>query len=412
MTTTGIFYNLTLNYTKYDATDDTHSPNKNVNYIGVNFPGISFVEDGFSNLNIGENDYILFEIDIPTDNWTDKYNLLNITPYFYTYKGINVFASVNETLLFMRKKEIKKGSNNKICFTCSNKIGNSFKKKGYDISYIPVEYIKDASYLLLMRIGLVDNKEYAEIPSTFKATYYRSNIKTNYLEVPSIEYSTQLQILSLLPKRLQPITSDEHNLINNNFVEIFKSFHGYINHRSFEYFSNVYGTNYAFKSFYDSLKVYPYANIELNNTKENYYNSNYIKINKEFNNKYYYLFCLNQKRTGCGLTSSVQIYDFNTKLSIYNIDTAGNLPPLSQISYPRSIRDICESATFYLIEFPESFFQTDKIYLLERIAYDPVNFNSCDSQYINAFNFFYGNKMSLETIISMKSKYDLKFIQN
>lgn len=406
----GVFYNMTENYTKLNTTEDTHSPNKNVNYIGINFPGLSIVEDGFSNLNINENDYILVEIGIPTDNWVDSYNLLNLTPYFYTYKGINVFASVNETILYMKKNTIKKGKINKICFTCSTKIGIKYFKQGYDISYIPVEYIKDASYLLLIRIGLLNITEYAVIPKTFKAVYYKSNITTNYQEVPSIEYSTQRDILQILPKRLQPITSDIHNLINNNFIEILDYFKGYINHRSFEYFTNIYKTKYTFKSFYDSLKVYPYANIELNNTKENYFNSNYINITKN-SNKYYYLFCMNQKRSGCALTSSIQLYDANTKLSIYNFDTSGILPSLGNKTYPRTIDNFCESATFYIIEFPEKYFEINKIYILERIAYDPINFNSCDSQYINSFNFFYGDKLDNLTIIKLKKIYDIKFIE-
>ena len=383
----GIFYN--LNEQANEQVEDKHAPNKNINYICVNFKNISFLKDGFSNVKIGENDYILLDLKIPSEEWSKKYNLLNFTPYFYTYKNENVFASINETIQ----------TNLKICCTCSNTIAKKFKLKGYTISSIPVEYITEGDYLILIRIGVINTNEYAEIPSTFKATYYKSNINTNYREVVSIKYSTQRQILEKLPSVIQPIVNMEHLELINEYVEIKNSFDGYINHKSYQFLSNIYNTTYPFKSFYDAITIEPYGNLQLNNTCENYFNSNYIisGIGKE-SDKYFYILSANQKRFGCGLTSSIELYNKNNNSSIYGIDTANILPSLNNKLYPYTFENTCESYTYYLLEISEKQLIEKDInifYVVERIGYNPTNLNSSNYQYINSFEIYHGDKIDL-----------------
>jgi hypothetical protein len=50
------------------------------------------------------NQYILLEFTIPNNGFVDNVNLVNITPYFYSYEGVSVFASVDISIEFFKPK--------------------------------------------------------------------------------------------------------------------------------------------------------------------------------------------------------------------------------------------------------------------------------------------------------------------
>ena len=61
-------------------------------------------------------DYILFEFTIPDNDFIDNVNFVNVTPYFYNYQGVDVFASTDKSLEYFRPK-LNPGETIKVVFT-------------------------------------------------------------------------------------------------------------------------------------------------------------------------------------------------------------------------------------------------------------------------------------------------------
>ena len=405
---TGKFYNLNFLGTqleKKENTIDNNSANSDVNYISVAFPGISKIEGNvFSTLEFNENDYILLNLKIPnSDKWLTKHNLLNFTPYFYKYLDQSVLASVDKTILIMNPNNLKKNVSNKICCTCSKVIANKFLRLGYTISYLPKEYINCATYFFFIRIGLIDTNTFADIPSSFTADYYKNNstLKTDYI--------FQKEILESQLLTLPPLTSDINNIINNNFDKIKQIFKSSIEYILYPNLTNLYGNNFPLTSFYDSIKFFPYGNLQANNTSENYFNSNYINITPN-SNKYYYLLSLNQKQVNCGLVSNVQLYNSKNKSVLLEYSTTSQLPSLNYSSYPYVIDDLTRYPLYYIYEINENDLSDKKIeniYLVERISYNPNNLNYTNYNYIQSTVVYYGDKINLN---NLSETYDVKIV--
>lgn len=365
-----------------------HGVNSEINYIGIRFPKYSRMEKGFESMPLSPDDYLLIELILPKTDFVDRCNLVNFTPYFYSYQTQDVLASVNQTITMFS------GSSLKVCCTSSTHVGTKYSKQGYTVLYLPVEYLGDASFCPIVRLGVVHTDHFLKVPSTFTANYYSTTTKTDYTASKSSEYTTTFDIIKTLPVQPFPTPSSSHLTLSSQYKSITNLFSKYMKYKTYPYLSNFYGVNYAFQSFYDSITVSPYVNMQLNNTQENYFSSQTINVSS--NNKYFYIVSVNQRMSGCGLISNVQIYDKTNLMSVLTLKTSPILPPLSEKTYPYANTRDCHDRSFYCLEIPESYLYNSnilEIIIIERIGYNASNYNSTNYSYPNSTTVFYGDRV-------------------
>jgi hypothetical protein len=163
--------------------------------------------------------------------------------------------------------------------------------------------------------------------------------------------------------------------------------------------------------------VDPAAEMQANNTGENYYNSQGIPLYtnpfidlQTISSPYLYILSLNQNTMGCGLTSNVQIYNAQSLAIIENglIITSPDIPSFSTPNYP------------YASVNPYPLFQINayniadliaegitQVIITERISYNPVNFYQSSNEYPGKAYFFFGDALSSQQTSYLETNYDI-----
>ena len=405
-------YNALTNIT--NKSDDAFGANTTYKYFATEYFLISSnkEEPVFPLINnFGPNDFITYEITVPDNFWLSQHTIFNLSPYFFSYCAdntiTNVFASVDITIPLFEEFKIP-GNKIKICFTSSKTVANDYKMKGYKIGKIPVEYLNTTTFFVLFRVGSIQNNTY-DINNFVKSIFFKSEDKTvkdNY---------TSKEIIASLPKTLPLNPKYQNNLVN------FRKIVSYLNTnvcesslttQNFKYLSNFYNTNFAFNSFYDCLRVTPFAQLQGNNTGENYFNSNFIDLTT-IKQKYIYILALNQAKMQIALTSNIQVYNALNNKALPNgtITTSPSIPVMNNENYPYiknnslslfsliglNVKNVIEKTSFY------------QIIISERLSYNPTNFYQSSNNYQGKSFVLFGNELTEENTRILSKNYDISF---
>lgn len=330
------------------------------------------------------NQYILLELTIPNNGFVDNVNFVNITPYFYSYEDVSVFASVDISIEFFKPK-LQPGDRIKIIFTSSKTIGDHFKNEGYLISMIPYDYILKSTFNFLIRIGnltgsynpgsMIKNSKVIfdvfESPQTL-LPYTSLEIIKSFPTPLGSKYSYE-KFNDLNVRLLILYDNEKNKLIKDGCMEI----------PTYLYLQNIPNppVKYAFQSFYDSISVNPYIQMQANNTGESYFNSELIKLS-DYSGLNLIILAVNQNAYGYGIYSNIQIYNNLGLSAIPNGSylTSPNIPVISSPTYPYIDQNDKE-----LIEYPlinKKIYIIDdllsqgikEIFVIERVGYNPINF--------------------------------------
>lgn len=342
------------------------------------------------------NEFIIFKFKIPSENFLNNVNLINITPYFYNYLGETVYASIDTSIDFLKNK-VNVGDVIKIIFTCSETIGNFFATQGYIISKIPSDFILNSTFNFLMRIGNIDgtynpgsiiNESLVTLNTISLINnlqlYDSNNIIANFPPALNSEYFYNGNE-NLLNSLLESYNTKINYYINNGYMQI----------NTWLYLQNqpIPPVNYAFQSFYDAISVNPSINLQANNTGENYFNSDFIDLT-QYTNKNLIIIAVNQNKFGYGIHSNIQIYNKNNLNVIQNGSylTSPQIPPISSKNYPFvEINDLPTIQTIILDVNTILSTGVTSIIIIERVGYNPINFNHSDYYLIPKFSVFISN---------------------
>jgi len=413
----GLNYNVTncLDiFENFSPNIDAYGSNSTVNYYSTIFPGISFLKtSGLSLINIGPNDYILYEISVPDRKWLYNHNLFSLTPYFYDYTENNVttktFASVDITIQFFNYfKTIDSKNKINICITSNKTIGQYFSNKGYIISKIPFEYINSCTFLPLIRVGLINDYTF-DINTFVTSYYYKSSDK-----IPRDNYTSNDVIASFPPSLLPSNQTFKDNLNQFNSIVSYlntNSCNSNLTVQTAKYLSNIYNTSYAFQNFFTSITINPPAQLQANNTGENYYNSKIINL-LNISEKYLYILTLNQKLMETALTSNIQIYNSENNQVIVNgeINTSSELKGFTTIDYPYSVNNNRFYPLFQLNGYEISDLISagiTSIIVVERLSYNPINFYCSSYNYTGSAYVLFGGKLTEGNIAYLNVNYDI-----
>lgn len=411
----GLSYNLKNLYNFLEIfinNEYAYGSNTTVDYYATYFPDISSnkLSKLFPLIDLGPNDYILYDIVVPNEKWLSEHNLFSITPYFFSYNNdglvTDVWSSTDITLpLFDEFKT--SGNKIKICITSSKIIGNEFKNKGYIISKVPVEYLNSCTFFPFIRLGRLKNNDTVNINSYVNAYYYKSDDPT------PIDNYTSNEIILSFPPMLSPSNSTFYNNLNN-----FNNIVSYLNEticessltlQTFKFESNLYGVDFAINSFYKCILFNPPAQLQGNNTGENYFNSNYIDLTST-TQPYVYVLSLNQNAMQIALTSNIQIYNSTDLRPIDNgtISTSPDIPSMSSFNYPYTTTNFLP--LFYLIGINVSKILSsgvENIIIVERLSYNPINFNQSSYEYTGKAYILFGDMLNQDNSNYLKDNYDI-----
>jgi hypothetical protein len=344
------------------------------------------------------DEYILMELTIPDNGFINNVNLINITPYFYSYQDVDVFASIDESIEFFKPK-VNPGDTIKIVFTSSKTIGTYFKNQGYLISKIPAKYINQSTFNFLIRIGNTDGIYDPGSFITNSKIILNKFVSSNQLipyDVPDIISTFSIPLSS------KYVYNGNNQLLNSLLIYYSKIINnyltsGYIQIPTYLYLQNIPNppVKYAFQSFYDAISVNPFIQMQANNTGESYFNSELIDLNNYIGSNLV-IIAINQNQYGYGIYSNIQIYNKSGLGVIPNGSylTSPNIPVISEPSYPY----INEKSSDFL-KYPLINTQTyninellsqgiEQIYIVERIGYNPINFSHSDNYQIPKFSIF------------------------
>lgn len=398
------------NLVKIAATGDSYGANSTVNYYSFFIPGITKQSSQlFPVISMKADDFMLIELTMPDKETLSRYNLLNYTPYFFTYTSLidgvetttDVFASVDKTITFFDKDQIKEGAVNKICCTSSSSIALMYKKQGYIISMIPSEYLDSATFLNCIRIGILKGSTFdLKLNENFKITYHESLCPTpqlgKYFNAKSVILTNKPDLQMLVTKKSKKILAKFKDVVSK-----FKGL-GYTQIEMYPYLSNFNDTKYPIISFYDAISVTPPAQIQGNNTCENYYNTNRVDLTDYSSTDYIYIIGMNQQFLGTCLIANIQIYDAVTNDNIANngtINLTADIPSFTTPNYP-FVSD-SDVKTYPIINIKKLSISeiissgTTSITIVERISYNPVNFNRTSYLYIDSCQIFIGSNIEL-----------------
>lgn len=398
------------NLVKIAATGDSYGANSTVNYYSFFIPGITKQSSQlFPVISMKADDFMLIELTMPDKETLSRYNLLNYTPYFFTYTSLidgvetttDVFASVDKTITFFDKDQIKEGAVNKICCTSSSSIALMYKKQGYIISMIPSEYLDSATFLNCIRIGILKGSTFdLKLNENFKITYHESLCSTpqlgKYFNAKSVILTNKPDLQMLVTKKSKKILAKFKDVVSK-----FKGL-GYTQIEMYPYLSNFNDTKYPIISFYDAISVTPPAQIQGNNTCENYYNTNRVDLTDYSSTDYIYIIGMNQQFLGTCLIANIQIYDAVTNDNIANngtINLTADIPSFTTPNYP-FVSD-SNVKTYPIINIKKLSISeiissgTTSITIVERISYNPVNFNRTSYLYIDSCQIFIGSNIEL-----------------
>jgi hypothetical protein len=359
---------------------NNYAANTSVSYHTPFFWGLSTLHQRVPVIkNIGPDDYILITATIP-DN-SDNYNLFNMTPYFFEYNGVNVFASTDETIPFFTKKDKTRN----ICITSSLCVATEYEKQGYIISKLPADMLELSTFTLLFRLGVI-TKPWISLDFIHKfvtCEYYKC---CNHKDT---EYYTSTFIKE---SRIYELPLPEHNL--TEFEDKKREFinKGFIPMPSHKFLSNFRNVDYPMKHLYDAIaatsddpKTNRYANLRADNSLEAYYNSDIIKTQGI---KTLYIVALNHHTLGVSLTSNIQIYDYVTLTPLRTISTSPELPPFTSHDYPFVETNELPLVHVIKLDIANNFAGVDELMIVERICYDPTTFRRPSYNYQGNFAIF------------------------
>ena len=400
-TVKGHIFNITNVFTfinsKSTSNTTNDGANSTVSYLGVNFKNLSYINNGFENIDVYPDDYMIITVKIPKTNSIINNNLFNISPFFFNYTNnnvtTNIFASIDNTIQFFDKIH-NVGTTYKICFTSSKTVANKFKDK-YIISMFPKDLLSSCTFTLMFRLGIVNSLQYSKNISKFvKCKYYRysSNIQkyNNLLYFNTSDIVSSFQQALLPPPESYKSVLDIFNSINNYFISL-----DYVNFTSYKYLSNIYNTNYAIQNYFSAIPVL--AQTYGTNTGESYFTCNYINLTA-YNNQYLYILALNQNKLGIVLTSNIQIYNSTTLANIINgtIITSPNLPSFISKSYPVITENTLPlyTLTCYSVDNIISSNNLTSIGICERLSYSPINYYHPSNEYKGTVIAFIGSQLT------------------
>ncbi len=398
---------------------DNYGANSTVNYMVPVFPHISTLANSLPQITMGKNDYIIIEVTVPDESWLNTHSLFNITPYFYFYNvdGIqtSVYASENITIQFFEKFSTP-NTTIRICITANKTIATQYESMGYLISAMPAEYLDSTTFQILFRVGTINGEDdQLSINRFTKVTFFQAMQSEAFL---GSEYYNAAEIISSFPTALMPSgTQYDTNIANYNNITTYLTGQGYDLNQCLKYLSNIYSTSYALDNFYAAVSVFPPAELQANNTGENYFNSQGIPVYSngfidlttiEF--PYLYILSLNQNSIGSGLTSNVQIYNEQTLALINNglIVTSPDLPAFSALNYPYVSTNPYPLFQINAFSIPELIASgTPQIIITERISYNPINFYQTSNNYPGKAYFFFGNTLTSDQTTYLESNYGI-----
>jgi len=419
----GVIYNLDnfVHIAEYLGLQlDEYGANSTVDYLTPVFPDdITFFANSLPQISMKKNDAILMEITVPHQEWLDTHSLFNITPYFYFYDYENtqvpVYASENITIQFFDLFQ-NPCDKIKVCFTANATIARKYEKEGYMISSMPEEYLDQTTFQILFRVGAVSADYQLSINKFVKVEYLQA---TECKDFAHSDYYDAFDVIASFPEELLPENTQSYqtNIADYEDIVSYLETEGYTAYQCLKYLSNIYNTNFAFNNFYKAISVNPQAQMQANNTGENYYNSQGIPVYDQpfinldtISSSYLYVLSLNQNMMKCGLTSNVQIYNADNLAIIDNglIITSPDLPAFSAPNYP------------YVSEDPYPLFQINayniqdlinagitQVIITERISYNPVNFYQSSNEYPGKAYFFFGEALTGPQTSYLESNYDI-----
>lgn len=418
----GVCYNIDnfIKITKYlGLALDNYGANSTVNYSVPVFPHISTLANSLPQITMGENDYIIIEVTVPDTTWLNTHSLFNITPYFYFYNadGLQtpVYASENITIQFFELFNVP-GETIRVCVTANKTIGDRYQTMGYLISAMPAEYLDSTTFQILFRVGTIDGEEdQLSINRFTKVTFFQAMQSDSFA---GSEYYNAAEIIASFPTALMPSgTQYDINIADYNDIVTYLTGQGYTLDQCLKYLSNIYGTSYALDNFYAAVSVSPAAQLQANNTGENYFNSQGIPIYSDgfidlttINAPYLYILSLNQNTMGSGLTSNVQIYNEQSLALIDNglIVTSPDLPAFSAPDYPYVASNPYPLFQINAFSIPDLIASgVPQIIITERISYNPVNFYQTSNDYPGKAYFFFGNTLTPDQTAYLETNYGI-----
>ena len=401
----GLLLNLTEILTKVSdyIPIDANGENNYTYYYSPIFENSKIIDD-VPTVILAENEYILFELTIPSEEFIKNINLIILTPYFLTYDSNKVFASVDKSIEYFKPKP-KVGEKIKVIFTSSKKIGKKFEYLGYQVSKIPAEFLSKSTFNILLRLGnLAGTYNPGELIKYSNISVNKSCICDKYLD----PYSS-LDIISSFPIPLNSLLFYNGNIkLLNSLLDLYSNTkQQYINSGNVEIPTYLYLQNlpnppvdYAFQSFYDSITVYPPIDILANNTGEAYFNSEVIDLNN-YVNKQIIILAVNQEKYGFALCSNIQIYNQENLTLIENgaYSTSIQIPPIITPDYPyvNSSNNQENSEKYPLVNIKSYDVNSllnqniNAISIGERVSYNPINFNHSENTLIPRFSVFISN---------------------
>ncbi|MBP9841084.1 MAG: hypothetical protein KBC64_01510 [Simkaniaceae bacterium] len=407
----GVIYNLDnfIHLAEYFGLQlDEYGANSTVDYLVPVFPdNISTFENSLPQIVMNKNDVILIEVTVPDTTWLNTHSLFNITPYFYFYEAdgtkTSVYASENITIQFFELFDTP-GDKIRICITPNKTIAAQYENLGYMISGMPEEYLNSTTFQILFRVGTINGEQQLSINNFVKVTFLEA---TEQAPFAGSDYFDAAEIIASFPTELAP-ASPSGSLAEYGSIVAYLQTQSYTTYQCVKYLSNIYSTNYAFNNFYKAISVNPAAEMQANNTGENYFNSPGVQsppnpssafIDLSIQSGYLYILSLNQHKMKAGLTSNVQIYNEENLAIIPNglIITSPDLPPFSAPNYPyiASIDDpypLFQINAYNIADLTES--EITQVIITERISYNPVNFYQSSNEYAGKAYFFFGTLTS------------------
>lgn len=419
----GVIYNLDnfVNIASYFGLQlDHYGANSTVDYLVPVFPNqISSFANALPQIVMNKNDIILIEVTVPDSLWLDTHSLFNITPYFYFYESggveVPVYASENITIQFFELFETP-GNKIKICITPNQSLASQYQAMGYMISSMPEEYLDSTTFQILFRVGTINASHQLSINSFVKVTFLKATQEESFA---GSEYYDAAEVIASFPTELLPDNTPQYqtNIADYNDIVSYLNGQGYTTYQCLKYLSNIYGTNYAFNNFYKSISVTPPAQMQANNTGENYFNSQGIpNYNNTFidlttiSSTYLYILSLNQNTMGSGLTSNVQIYDAQSLALITDglIITSPDLPAFSSPDYPYTSDNPYPLFQINAYNIPQLIASgITQVIITERISYNPVNFYQSSNEYEGKAYFFFGDALTPTQTTFLETNYDI-----
>ena len=385
-----------LNTNEFISSDiNTSASNSTIDYLMPIFKSSVIYENKPAILFTGYNQFITLSLNLPRN--LENYNYLSITPYIFQYEGNVVFASIDNTISLF-DYNLHKGKGINFVFTFSENIANYYKSKNYIVSRIPSDYsLSDFTFLFLFRLGTISTSP--------KKKLGRAVVKLNTMynfNLGRLFTSNSILLESKKPQLESYLYYSDLNYLNYLLKLYYATVNKFVQNTTYKqlttypYLANATKASTATTSFYETIQYSPPLNLQGNNTEENYFNTNPIRLLPYVNTgKYNYIIIIsvNQCAFGYGLTSNIQIYNTATLNLIENgsYNTSPDIPLIGSYQYPRTnmfnnTYPLISIQVYSMLDIINS--GVTEIIISERISYNPINFNSTKYSSIPKFSVF------------------------